>query len=100
MKFAKYSWGINPETGKESYAIVQVLDKNSPEVIRMMKGIGWNLMDSESFPDKGMSLWGKLIYGSKREYESSGKVFHFNDVKEVIELDTEEVLENYFVGLL
>ena len=93
MKFAKYSYGINPETGNEGYAIVQPLDENDKEVIRVRLKFG--TLEST----KGR-IWGRIIYGTAVEYRKSGIVCYFDDLKSIEELDTDTVLNEHFVGLI
>lgn len=93
-KFQKLSWGCNPDTGGEKFVIIQPLDESSPEVQHHLEE--YPLLTSD---EKGY-VWGKLVYGSRIQYDKSGRIFYFKDTANVTDLDDEYVLNEYFTGLI
>ena len=93
-KFYKYSWGFRDD-GREKYVIVQPLDSNCEEVQK--------IKESGIISDCALHKnchWGKLVYGSNVKYSRTGRIFYFRDVKTITVLDTNEVMEEHFTGLL
>jgi hypothetical protein len=72
-RYIKINWK-SPESNK--YAIIQVLE------------------DHDSY------ITGKLIYGSRRKYEDSGKIFNFTRSKYITELDRQYIVDNYFLSFI
>jgi hypothetical protein len=58
-----------------------------------------NCTEYNPFPEE-KECKATLIYGSKRKFVSSGQMFFFNKYLKLTELNEDEVLKNYWPGLI
>jgi len=89
-KFFKYSWK-NKYGTSDGFAIVQELSKSEMDSF---------LAENKYTQLTEITTIGKLIYGSTCLYEKSGRIFVFNNVDRIEELDPDFVANEHFVGLL